>query len=249
MRLQLRNVLYKGLRLRVPPLKPISVRGRKVLVPLKKGEPPTLDVMPYWDRRIDKGGKTATIKRSTFRIPIRGIKRTTIRPQVIPPKKQYTQPVKRSVVSAPIARPQVVIRPPIKERGVTVKSKNQVKFIAWTKKTFPRLYHAALLDIKQKKGLGGIGDFFGDLVGSLKDLAPSYLQFKQQKDLMKMQLKRAQSGLPPADVKDYTPVIKTQIDLAPETRRAVVNQTANLIKPLMIGGGVLLGIMALKRLG
>lgn len=256
-RIPLRPIRYRGRNIRVPSVKLKIVRGRKVLVPLKKGEPPSLSVMPYWNRRIDFNNKTVTLKKSTFRIPVRGLKKRrlikkpkyTIQP-IIPVRQSITSrgAVRRKPVvgvKTPPIKP--TIEPFIKPKVSAMKTRNQQRFIAWTKKTFPKLYHAALLDIKSKKGLGGIGDFFGDLIGSLKDLAPSYLQFKQQKDLMKMQLKRAQQGLPPADVKDYAPVIKTQIDLAPATRTAVIGGMKDMIMPIAIGGGVLLLVLALKK--
>ena len=66
------------------------------------------------------------------------------------------------------------------------------------------------------------------------------MQYRQQKDLMKMQLQRAQAGLPPANVADYTPVLKIQTELAPETRTAFIDQ---LGKPIIFGGLALAAFM------
>jgi hypothetical protein len=127
-----------------------------------------------------------------------------------------------------------------------MKTENQKNFVVWTKKNFPKLYQAAILDM-QKGEMGGFADFFTGITDSITNLAPSYLQFRQQKSLMKMQLKRAKAGLPPANVSDYTPVIKTRVDLAPDTRTALVGGVKDMLMPLAIGGGILLVILAMKK--
>lgn len=130
-----------------------------------------------------------------------------------------------------------------------MESKKQL--VVWVKEKFPSLYQEALRKVNRRKrksgGMGGIGDFFGDMFSSIKDLAPTVLQLKQQKALMKMQLKRAQQGLPPANVKDYTPVLRTQIDVGKDTRKAIGNEMSKYIIPAGIGLGALVLLLALKR--
>lgn len=112
------------------------------------------------------------------------------------------------------------------------------EFIAWVKKTNPKLYRAALVN---SDGMSAsMNDWFTKVTDSITNLAPKYLQFKQQKDVMKMQMKRANQGLPPAKVEDYAPVIKTRIDLAPETRAEIIkggrDSLSDFGKPLIYGG-------------
>lgn len=247
LRVPLKIIKYRGRIVSVPPFKPVIVRGKKVLIPLRKGEPPTLDVMPYWNKRIDNNGKTVTIKKSNFRIPIRVGKKppSGLRPvfgQGKRPPKYTIQPF-----YGERKQPSIEKIKSTKRRVKPVLTRNQKNFVLWIRKFNPKLYRAALLRANKKHGLSGIGDFFGDLLGNLTDLAPKYLQFKQQKDLMKMQLKRAQEGLPPAKVEDYAPVIKTRIDLAPATRTAMVGGIKDIMMPLAIGGGVLLLVLAMKK--
>lgn len=122
---------------------------------------------------------------------------------------------------------------------------SQAAFIKWMKRNNPRLYRAALMRMKNNGSrmgawYDGAGDWFSGLTKSITDLAPKYLQYKQQKKVMKMQIKRAEQGLPPANVADYAPVIKTRIDLAPETRRELIDAGRKSVKDMLwpIGLGI-----------
>lgn len=218
-RIPIRILNIKGRRVKIPLVKLMIINRRKVLVPLKRNERVSLNVLPYWNHRGNK--------LKDFKLP------------VVVKSPRYTIPIFGR------KRP---IRKPLIKKGVKMKTtRNQELFLVWTKKTFPKLYHAALLKNKARSNLQGMGGFFDDIIGSITDLAPAYLSFKNQKDLMKMQLKRAEQGLPPANVADYTPVIKTQVELAPATRSAVVGGIKDMIMPLAIGGGILLVILAMKK--
>lgn len=127
-------------------------------------------------------------------------------------------------------------------------------FIQWIKRNNPKLYRAALLRVKNSGGsLNGMDGWFDSLTSSLTDLAPKYLQYKQQKKVMKMQMTRAEKGLPPANVADYAPVIKTRVDIAPETRRELISAGQKSLKDMMLpiglGVGGLVLVLALTRKG
>ena len=124
---------------------------------------------------------------------------------------------------------------------------NRAKFLAWVKNKYPKIYRAALLKAGNR-GLSGLGQetesWWDKIVTGIQEVIPAALQYKQQKDLMNMQLQRAQAGLPPANVADYTPVLKIQTELAPETRTAFIDQ---LGKPVIFGALALLAFMMMKK--
>ena len=126
---------------------------------------------------------------------------------------------------------------------------NRAKFLAWVKNKYPKIYRMALLKAGQKRrGLSGLGQetesWWSSIVTGIKEAIPAALQYKQQKDLMSMQLARAQAGLPPANVADYTPVLKIETDLAPATRTAFIDQ---LGKPVIFGALALGAFLLLKK--
>ena len=126
---------------------------------------------------------------------------------------------------------------------------NRAKFLSWVKNTYPKVYRMALLKAGSRNPvLSGLGQettsWWDKIVTGIQEVIPAALQYKQQKDLMSMQLKRAQAGLPPANVADYTPVLKIQTELAPETRTAFIDQ---LGKPLIFGGLALAAFFLLKK--
>lgn len=136
--------------------------------------------------------------------------------------------------------------------------------LLWFKKNEPYIYRVAMrkMEIDQGGELGAIewgaigssiGKAFNSLTTTVSNLAPQYLQFQQQKKVMDMQLKRAQQGLPPANIQDYAPVVKLEPSITPETEAAitrsavqVTNSAAQKMLPFLIGGG-LLGAFLLFR--
>lgn len=124
------------------------------------------------------------------------------------------------------------------------KKQSKKLYVIWVKKNFPKLYRAALVS-NAGNGMGGGWDWLDNITESITSLAPKYIQYKQQKKVMKMQMDRAKQGLPPANVADYAPVIKTQIDLAPETRKELIDAGSTSLKEMVlpislaVGAGVL----------
>ena len=129
------------------------------------------------------------------------------------------------------------------------------RFVNWIKQHEPFIYRVARKRalLQQGNALAGLGvidwgTMFSSVVNTVKDVAPSILQARQQKKIMDMQMKRAEQGLPPANVEDYTPAIKISPQITPETEQAINRVAAQsvgsglqkLILPIGLGVGALL---------
>lgn len=149
----------------------------------------------------------------------------------------------------------------------TNKAKSAV--INWIKANDPNLYalavkrHAlqnsranvyALSEIEEDaiENLSGVADFFKTMGTTISSVIPQAIQYKTQKDILKAQLKRGEQGLPPFDVRDYSPVLRVSPDFSPESEAALTRmaiQTTgtgiNKILPFAIGGIAL--VLLLRR--
>lgn len=128
-------------------------------------------------------------------------------------------------------------------------TKAQRLFIEWVRANDPFLYQVALkkYELESGENLGGWGDFFGSLTETITSVAPKLMELDSQKKILKAQLKRANSNLPPLDTQNYQPVVPiggTQLEIeqiraanqiALENARASANTAKN---------GVLLAIAA-----
>ncbi len=86
------------------------------------------------------------------------------------------------------------------------------------------------------------------VIDAASTIAPAYLQFQQQKEILDMQLERAKQGLPPLETAYLAPTIRIQPELSPEARQAVTTGIQNLALPvLLIGGVALLATMGRRR--
>lgn len=69
----------------------------------------------------------------------------------------------------------------------------------------------------------------------------AYLSLKNQKDILALNIERAKIGQPPLDAAATAPVIRTQVEIAPETaRNLVAGIGAGINQNLLIIGGVAL---------
>lgn len=77
----------------------------------------------------------------------------------------------------------------------------------------------------------------------------TYLTLKNQRDAMKINLDRAQQGLPPIDVATSAPVIKTVVDIDPSLARSLASNVGSSINRnmLIIAGVALVAIFVLMR--
>lgn len=103
-------------------------------------------------------------------------------------------------------------------------------------------------------GLGAIdwGGVFNNIVTTVKDAVPAYLSAKQQKEIMDMQLERAKQGLPPADISNYTPSIKVEPNINPETEKAITRVASETLttgfkKLLPWGIGLIGGLLFFRH--
>ena len=134
--------------------------------------------------------------------------------------------------------------------------KNKFLFAQMVKRKYPEIYRAAIDRIEPIMSLNGLGaettekqsGFIDSLISSISTAMPAYLQLKQQQTLFKMQMDRAKAGLPPANVADYAPVLKTQVDIAPDTRNALISETSSMLKPLFLTSALLIAGFGVKQL-
>lgn len=130
----------------------------------------------------------------------------------------------------------------------------QYQFVKWMQHHEPFLYKVgvrrAQLQRQHMSGVDGMGaidwsGIFTNISDTIKNIAPTVLQAKQQKQIMDMQMKRAEQGLPPANVEDYTPAIKIQPSFTPESEQAITRVAkatidSGLTKTLYIVGGTVI---------
>lgn len=133
----------------------------------------------------------------------------------------------------------------------------------WLKSQHPKLYAAAQRRIGQGSGatFSGLGATIADkeaakaiatttadkpglferFAQTITSLAPQYLQYRAQQDLLDVQLDRARQGLPPLRPQDYAPAVQLSVD------PSMYSPALESIKPwlLPIGLGVV-GLVLFK---
>lgn len=132
--------------------------------------------------------------------------------------------------------------------------KARLMFATWVKKRHPALYEKAFKETVATE-VSGIGEaqetgksFWQKVTESLTSLGTGYLTYKNQKDMLELNIKRAEQGLPPLDAGATAPVVRTQIDVEPEIAdRLSAGIGAGLQKSLLIGGAALAAILLLKK--
>lgn len=146
---------------------------------------------------------------------------------------------------------------------------SRLKYTRWLKKTNPMLFKVvtAEADIRDKiqqkymsktRGLYGPNEIMGlgeedttestpgfwdNLVSAAKTIIPTYIAAKQQRDIYKMQMARAERGLPPLNAAQVAPVIRTQIDMGPQMTQGI----KKMIIPLGIGAAALGVFFMMKK--
>lgn len=144
---------------------------------------------------------------------------------------------------------------------------SQREFIEWVRRNDPFLYGVGqkvydMTEAGTELGFINIGGLFRSigtaathLGKTAANIAPKILQYRQQKRVMDMQIKRAEQGLPPANVQDYTPAVKIAPEITPEAERAMTNvavktvreTTSGAAKWLIPGIGIALLLMGRRR--
>ncbi len=89
------------------------------------------------------------------------------------------------------------------------------------------------------------------VIGAATTIAPAYLQFKQQKEILDMQLERAKQGLPPLETAYLAPTVRIQPELSPEAlrtaREGITTGIQNVAVPALLIGGLVLLTMGGRR--
>lgn len=209
-----------------------------------------LEVYPADMRGMGAAPRALSISQST----IAGMGQDTGRPTFITGRRSPQEVVLKARQGAWGVGRSTRRRPSKAERA-----RNEQRFVQWLRKTQPRLYALAKQRIGEPPtGLGALGQeattttnggtWFSNLTDTLSTLATTYLPYKQQKDLLDVQLERARQGLPPLDTSQYATAV--QVGLDPEQTRAALQQAGGaavdfMTQPmvLMAGAGLLLLVM------
>lgn len=150
-------------------------------------------------------------------------------------------------------------------------AQSKMQFLKWLEKRDPAVFDLAMKRFQIKQGetalhgmgainWGSIGEnitgFFNTAAETVKNVLPTVIQYKAQSKVLDSQLKRAEQGLPPLNVADYSPVmtINPRIDPASEaalTRIAVQSTSTGVekIMPWALGGLGLVMLMMTMRGG
>ncbi len=132
----------------------------------------------------------------------------------------------------------------------------RMQFLTWVRDEFPDLFNAAVrrADVsEQAQMLAGLGaedqvPWYQKIAGVLTTAGTAYLALKAQRDAMKLNLIRAEQGLPPIDAAAVAPVIRTQIDLPPDVVEKVTGAAGVQVnKMLLFGAAAVVAIMLFMR--
>ncbi len=135
----------------------------------------------------------------------------------------------------------------------------RLQFLTWLSETFPELYAAAssaadsnanvLAGLGQNEIVSSGTSWWEKLAGAATVLGTTYLGLKNQRDILKINLERAQRGEPPISGEDLTaPVIQTRIELQPETiDKLTAGAGAQINKMLLFGAAAIVAIMLFMR--
>ena len=137
------------------------------------------------------------------------------------------------------------------------KADAQILTLSEIKRNHPALFAAALRATKREKDmkkLAGLGEtekpsLWDRLSENLVKMGSAYLSIKNQKDLMELNLERAQQGLPPLDAGSTAPVIKTQVELPPGMVSQIRDEASlSLNKILLFGAAAIAAVFLIKRM-
>lgn len=138
---------------------------------------------------------------------------------------------------------------------VSKKLKAQMQFLTWLDNKHPELYDAVVLKINRHddaKKMSGLGEeetesFWSKVTTGLMAVGTSYLTLKNQRDAMKLNLARAEQGLPPVDAGITAPVIRTEIDLPPDVIDKLTSTAGLQINKILLFGGAALALFFIMK--
>ena len=136
---------------------------------------------------------------------------------------------------------------------------SRVLFADWLQEKHPEIYNRALRVAENSKApqnnLAGMGQadtteksFWSKFAEAAAGLGTTYLSLKNQRDAMKINIARAEQGLPPIDPSYSAPVIRTQVAIDDATAEKLASTAGEgLNKILLFGGLALLAFMLIKK--
>lgn len=132
-------------------------------------------------------------------------------------------------------------------------------FVDWLGRAYPGVVESFLeaLGVDQAIAHGQLGaEGEQTLVQKMLDLAqgilPAYLQYKQQDEVLSIQLERAKAGLPPLETGQFAPSVQIGLDQETIARMAdeATHRAASVAGsplPWLIGAGALVAVLALRN--
>ncbi len=129
--------------------------------------------------------------------------------------------------------------------------KSKKLFLKWLDQKEPFLLRLAKKNIALKSGLGASdsvskASWYDQIISTVKEIAPTVIKARAQSKALKIQMKRADMGLPPLNISDYTPAIKISPEITPESEAALTRMAkgtiqAGMKRMLMYGVPLALG--------
>lgn len=131
----------------------------------------------------------------------------------------------------------------------------RMQFLTWVRTNFPDLYSEAIAQAEgmtENAKLAGLGEdeqpsFWQKVAGGLTSLGTTYLTLKNQRDAMKLNLERAQQGLPPVDAGVTAPVVRTEIDLPPDVVNKLTAGAGTQVNKVLLFAAVAAGAVWLMQ--
>lgn len=142
-------------------------------------------------------------------------------------------------------------RPSIRVKTIR-KNKARVAFARWLKVRDPFMYRLAVKRHQIKRGMmhrnnSGLsgydsGDFLSEVVpekedqpwwksltSTIEQVAPAIATASLQRKLLKVQMARAEKGLPPLEASQYAPAIKISPEITPESEAALTRMAKSTL--------------------
>lgn len=147
-------------------------------------------------------------------------------------------------------------------------TENEMAHVEWFREYFPKTTQEALIRATDNynAGLGAVPSlspqtypfkaatptfkpamptksWFTNFTDSIGKIGPALVQYKTQKNIMKIQLDRAKRGLPPLDTSQLAPTFRVQPELSPE----MYSDLKSYAIPAAVGIALLLGLVLFTR--
>ena len=127
-------------------------------------------------------------------------------------------------------------------------TKSALDFAAWLRANHPKIYHASVKAADREVAVkaNGLGQatvgppeleaktgWWETFAQTAAGLGSTYLSLKNQRDQMRINIERAQNGLPPLDIAS-TPIITTEVQLPPQTIEKITASAGTQINKILL---------------